>query len=329
MVETRPMAFRCTSCSAALDPAWAEGSLVTCRYCRVAQPSPFGASKLLLRLDPSSERPAGFTLRLGRPVAGPDGQPELLVDAPPLERALQPSLISHATFDDFEVRARIRLLYGDVTTTAVGFFFRRNGGNFYAVQLSTIGTVRVLRWTGDQNVVLQPWLGTSSAHTAPGAVNELALRAEGDRLSVRVNGAHACVVRDAAHRAGTISVQSQSEVRHAYAIASLTVEAVETAPSSAPAAHSAGPVGARTVRSGDKMYRHAAPGQGLPVTLVRTGVQKILVIKVIREITQWGLADAKTATEQLPHLLGHAIDAAEGARWVALLREVGAEGRLG
>jgi ribosomal protein L7/L12 len=322
------MAFRCTSCSAALEPDWADGPLVTCRYCRVAQPSPFGPSNLLLRLDPSSERPAGFTLRLGRPVPGPDGQPELLVDVPPLERALQPSLVSLATFDDFEVRARIRLLYGDVTTTAVGFFFRRTGGNFYAVQLSTIGSVRVLRWTGDQNVVLAPWLGTSSAHTAPGAVNELALRAEGDRLSVRVNGAHACVVRDAAHRAGTISVQSQSEVRHAYAIAALTVEGLQTPTAVAPIA-AAGPLGARDVRRGELVFRHAAPGHGVAVTLLVTGTRKIEVIKVIRELTGWGLVPAKEASERLPHLISHAVDGAEAARWASLLRAVGAEVRTG
>ncbi|MHB2020244.1 MAG: ribosomal protein bL12 [Candidatus Xenobia bacterium] len=54
----------------------------------------------------------------------------------------------------------------------------------------------------------------------------------------------------------------------------------------------------------------------LELTAVPAGVNKIVVIKVIREITQLGLREAKDAVDEAPHLIlcGIGVEQAEGAR---------------
>ncbi len=336
------MAFRCESCSAPVEPGWAEGAILTCGYCRVRQPSPFSVATELFRLDLADRAPSGITNHRARVVPGPDHAPELLVEAEAKERALQHAITTRATFDDFDARLGLRLLWGDLTTTAAGLFFRRSGAGFYGLLMSTQGSLRVQRWIGAQATDLLGWTWNDAVRKEPGAENELRVRAEGDRISISVNGQHACVLRDGAHRAGAIVVVSQSAVRHAYAIRSLVVEAVDAPVGAAPAhasqAHAAlahvapapGPTPARVVGGrGSPVFTHGAPGLGVPVTLIDCGPQKISVIKAVRDITNWGLREAKDAADRTPCLLGYAGDGAEAARWVAHLARAHGVARVG
>lgn len=332
------MAFRCQSCSAPVEPGWAEGAILTCGYCRVAQPTPFPVATELFRLELGSGSPAGITTHRGRVALGPDHAPELLVEAEAKERALQHAVTTRATFDDFDVRLGLRLLWGDLTTTAAGLFVRRSNAGFYSILISTQGSLRVQRWVGAQATDLLGWTWSDAVRKEAGAQNELRVRAEGDRIAVTINGAHACVLRDGTHRAGAIVVVSQSAVRHAYAIRSLVVDAVGTAVGAASPSHqapaavapAAGPVGARVVGgSGAGVFTHGAPGHGVPVTLVACGPQKISVIKAVREITGWGLREAKDAADRAPCLLGHAADPSEAARWVGHLAAAKGVARVG
>jgi len=61
------------------------------------------------------------------------------------------------------------------------------------------------------------------------------------------------------------------------------------------------------------------------VILAVTGDKKINVIKVLREITGLGLAEAKKASEETPHTVKTGITKAEAAEIKAKLEEQGAK----
>jgi hypothetical protein len=163
------------------------------------------------------------------------------------------------------VTLETRLLFGDQTTTHVSLFLRKSASASYALDLSTSATIRLSVRTGPSLPELRElvgWSARDAIRREPGAVNQVRVRFEGDRIEVRVNDQYVLAVRDATHRAGTIAVGSHSAVRHGYAIRSIRVHGVHAA---APAAHrsteaprATGTVGTRLVQHGAALYfRHA------------------------------------------------------------------------
>ncbi|AKF10796.1 ribosomal protein L7/L12 [Sandaracinus amylolyticus] len=302
-------AFLCAACSAPLDPAHVEGTIVRCAYCRVAQPSPFAPRNVLASLAPR----AGWRVYESRTREQGD---ELLVQTEPREDTYFTSLESHGTFDDFEATIALRLLWGDLETSRVTLMLRKGASGHYAAHLSTIGTFSLQLVTGTEPRVLVPWAASDAVRREPGALNELRVRAEGDRLSMFLNGRSVIALRDATYRHGSIALASYSKVPMAYAVRRAEITGLD-------APHAIDVRGA-PVPGALPQFLHAPPGQGVEVTLTWTGANKIAVIKAIREITGLGLADAKRLVESTPARVGDAASIADANRWIAHLAAQGA-----
>lgn len=61
------------------------------------------------------------------------------------------------------------------------------------------------------------------------------------------------------------------------------------------------------------------------VEITDSGANKISVIKVIREITQMGLKDAKDLVDAAPKVLKEGVDKAQAEEWKKKLEEAGAK----
>ena len=64
------------------------------------------------------------------------------------------------------------------------------------------------------------------------------------------------------------------------------------------------------------------------VTLVEAGANKVAAIKVVREITGLGLADAKAAVEAAPKLLKDGLSKADAEALVKKITEAGAKAEM-
>ena len=67
---------------------------------------------------------------------------------------------------------------------------------------------------------------------------------------------------------------------------------------------------------------------GVDVILTATGSKKIAVIKAIREMTQLGLAEAKSASESVPHVLFTSVNEEFAAHAKAKLESAGASAEI-
>src|SRR3989338_2240427 len=75
----------------------------------------------------------------------------------------------------------------------------------------------------------------------------------------------------------------------------------------------------------------AAPAEeqnAFAVEIIDSGANKIGVIKVIRELTQMGLKDAKDLVDAAPKVLKEGVEKAQAAEWKKKLEEAGAKGTL-
>lgn len=88
--------------------------------------------------------------------------------------------------------------------------------------------------------------------------------------------------------------------------------------SAAPVAVAAGPVAAGGAAPA------AEEQTEFSVVLTDAGAQKIQVIKVVREITNLGLKEAKDATEKLPSVIKEGLSKEEAEKIAAKFKEVGA-----
>ena len=61
------------------------------------------------------------------------------------------------------------------------------------------------------------------------------------------------------------------------------------------------------------------------IELTESGANKIAVIKVIREVTQMGLKDAKDLVDAAPKMLKEGVDKATAETWKKKLEEAGAK----
>ena len=72
----------------------------------------------------------------------------------------------------------------------------------------------------------------------------------------------------------------------------------------------------------------AAPAEeqnAFAVEIIDSGANKIGVIKVIRELTQMGLKDAKDLVDAAPKVLKEGVEKAQAAEWKKKLEEAGAK----
>ena len=72
----------------------------------------------------------------------------------------------------------------------------------------------------------------------------------------------------------------------------------------------------------------AAPAEeqnAFAVEIIDSGANKIGVIKVIRELTQMGLKDAKDLVDAAPKALKEGVEKAQAAEWKKKLEEAGAK----
>jgi hypothetical protein len=78
-------------------------------------------------------------------------------------------------------------------------------GRFYVLEVSDTGNVGIWRRDGDNWVDLVPWTASSAVQPAA-AGNLLEARAEGSRLTLRVNGVEAAAATDATLGPGAVGI---------------------------------------------------------------------------------------------------------------------------
>lgn len=115
----------------------------------------------------------------------------------------------------YDITRRARNFYAALTGRGAacqfrdryGLIFRvRDGANYYQFEVDCDGRYRLAKVVDGTLTALKDWTPDPAVAAGPGAVNALAVRAEGDQLTVFVNGARVFEAADASFAEGSFGL---------------------------------------------------------------------------------------------------------------------------